>query len=89
MANFSKAKKAAQTEITKTEYWLNFELPAGKIGINLANGISQHETYLELIEKHGTEKFNRWLEKHGVAAYATQEGIRTNTSKFDDEFADL
>lgn len=89
MANF-KSKATAQTEITKTEFWLNVKLPAGNIGINLATGINQHEVYLELIEKYGVEKCNKWLESKGAEAYITQEGVKASTAdKFADEFASL
>lgn len=79
MANFGRKNKET-VEITKTAFWLNVETPLGKIGINLASGIDQHEKLIAVCNEYGAETTSKWLQSKGFNGYITQEG---KTSEFD------
>lgn len=79
-----KQPKAQQKEITKSDYWLNINLPTGQIGINLAHGIEQHDTVLDLINKVGLEKLNKFYESKNSDCYVVQVGHSNRESKVDD-----
>lgn len=86
-----KAKTATtkpQVEIENSPYWLNFDTPFGFQGLRLAYGIKQHTTMLELIGKHGVEKFNKVLEKQGFNGYIVDENNKS-TDKYDAMFDDI
>lgn len=76
-------KKATKTdkEYTKTSYWVNFKTPVGQIGVNLTQGIDQHEPYIALLEKASVEKINAWFESKGIDCYITEIGKSNNEER--------
>ena len=84
--------------IVKSDYWLNnVQTCAGLMNINLVTGLKGQtgktmQTYLNLIDKHGMAKTNKWLESKGSSEYLVKEGESANTidiDSLDAEFAAL
>ena len=76
-------KKVTQTEkeYIKTDYWINFKTPIGQIGVNLTQGIDQHEPYIALLSKASVEKVNAWFESKGLDCYITEIGKSNNEAR--------
>ena len=72
-----KKTNTTNTTITKTAYWLNIKSDISNVGINLAQGIKQHDVYLALIDEVGIEALNEYLADNEPHLYVVAEGVST------------
>lgn len=84
------ANRSKASTITKTDFWLNIRTPLGVMGVSLAKGIAQHDKYLALLETHGLEKVNKWLELKEFDGYIVKAGNESiSMDELDKEFEAL
>lgn len=82
---FKSNKNSTKNEITKTDFWINFNLPTGKIGFQLARGIRDHDTILSVIDEVGVESLNELYETDNMPCYIVKAVASDN--KADDVIA--
>lgn len=85
MSTRFKANKTTKNEITKTDFWINFNLPTGKLGFQLARGITTHDTILDVIDEVGVEALNELYELENSNCYVVKASSADN--KADDVIA--
>lgn len=66
--------------ITKTTYWLNIKSEISNIGINLAEGIKQHDVYIQLLAEVGIDALNEYLQENEPHLYVVEEGTSSQPS---------
>lgn len=85
MNNRFKANKTTKNEITKTDFWINFNLPTGKIGFQLARGLKDHDCILDVLDEVGVEALNELYELENSNCYIVK--ATSSDNKADDVIA--
>lgn len=84
---FKANKNSTKNEIVKSDFWINFQLPTGKIGFQLARGLKDHNCILDVIDEVGIEALNELYELEGSNCYIVKASTADN--KADDIIAKI